>query len=188
MGDIPDAELATILQQRCALAPSYSAKLVAVMRELQRRRQVRFTLLLHCLTSCQTTVLVRPRLAAALPLQSLLHTNPEHPICVSWECLSVQAHDSPHLLGMFSDEKNGLQATNVFAGKHGYITPRDLFKWAGRGAVGYQQLSESGYLLLAERLRSAPERAVVQEVLESVMRVKVSSHALALEFRFVCRA
>ena len=40
VGDIPDAELATILQQRCALAPSYSAKLVAVMRELQRRRQV----------------------------------------------------------------------------------------------------------------------------------------------------
>ena len=68
------------------------------------------------------------------------------------------------------------QATNVFAGKHGYITPRDLFKWAGRGAVGYQQLAESGYLLLAERLRSAPERAVVQDVLESIMRVKVGSH------------
>ena len=68
-----------------------------------------------------------------------------------------------------------VQATNVFAGKHGYITPRDLFKWAGRGAVGYQQLAESGYLLLAERLRSAPERAVVQEVLESIMRVKVGS-------------
>jgi len=30
------------------------------------------------------------------------------------------------------------QATNVFAGKHGFITPRDLFKWAERGAVGYQ--------------------------------------------------
>ena len=62
----------------------------------------------------------------------------------------------------------------MFAGKHGYITPRDLFKWAGRGAVGYQELAEAGYLLLAERLRTAPERTVVQEVLESVMRVKVS--------------
>ena len=41
MGDIPDAELATILQQRCALAPSHAARLVAVMRELQRRRQAR---------------------------------------------------------------------------------------------------------------------------------------------------
>lgn len=26
----------------------------------------------------------------------------------------------------------------MFAGKHGFITPRDLFKWAERGAVGYQ--------------------------------------------------
>ena len=40
VGEIPDAELANILQERCALAPSYAAKLVAVMRELQRRRQV----------------------------------------------------------------------------------------------------------------------------------------------------
>ena len=41
MGDIPDAELATILVQRCALAPSHAGRLVAVMRELQRRRQAR---------------------------------------------------------------------------------------------------------------------------------------------------
>ena len=40
MGDIPDGELATILEKRCALAPSHAAKLVAVMREQQRRRQV----------------------------------------------------------------------------------------------------------------------------------------------------
>lgn len=40
VGDIPDSELAEILEKRCALAPSYAAKLVAVMRELQRQRQV----------------------------------------------------------------------------------------------------------------------------------------------------
>ena len=33
------------------------------------------------------------------------------------------------------------QGSNVFAGKHGFITPRDLFRWAGRGAVGYQQVA-----------------------------------------------
>jgi midasin len=38
--DIPDAELATILERRTAIAPSYASKLVAAMRELQRRRQV----------------------------------------------------------------------------------------------------------------------------------------------------
>ena len=62
----------------------------------------------------------------------------------------------------------------MFAGKHGLITPRDLFKWAARGAVTYQQLAENGYMLLGERLRSPEERSVVQKALESVMNVKVS--------------
>jgi len=39
--DIPDGELATILHRRCDVAPSYAAKMVATMRELQRQRQVR---------------------------------------------------------------------------------------------------------------------------------------------------
>lgn len=40
VGDLPDDELEFILQQRCALAPSYSKKLVGVMRDLYRTRQV----------------------------------------------------------------------------------------------------------------------------------------------------
>ena len=40
VGDLPDNELEFILQQRCALAPSYSKKLVSVMRDLYRTRQV----------------------------------------------------------------------------------------------------------------------------------------------------
>lgn len=42
VGDLPDAELEYILQQRCTLAPSYCKKLVGVMRELYRTRQVAF--------------------------------------------------------------------------------------------------------------------------------------------------
>ena len=61
----------------------------------------------------------------------------------------------------------------MFAGKHGFITPRDLFKWAGRGAVGYQELAENGYLLLGERLRTAEDRAVVQRALEKQLKVQV---------------
>ena len=53
VGDIPDTELANILQERCALAPSYAAKLVAVMRELQRRRQVSSTKIAGLAVSCQ---------------------------------------------------------------------------------------------------------------------------------------
>ena len=66
-----------------------------------------------------------------------------------------------------------LQLSNVFAGRHGFITPRDLFKWAERGAVGYEELACNGYLLLAERLRSTLETAMVQRVLEGQMRVQV---------------
>ena len=40
VGDLPDSELEYILQQRCALAPSYAKKLVSVMRDLYRTRQV----------------------------------------------------------------------------------------------------------------------------------------------------
>ncbi len=74
----------------------------------------------------------------------------------------------------------------MFAGKHGFITPRDLFKWAGRGAVGYQQLAEAGYMLLAERLREPAEREVVAQVLQAVMRVQVRAHASAGVHVSVC--
>lgn len=50
-------------------------------------------------------------------------------------------------------------------------------RWAGRGAVGYQQLAEDGFAVLGERLRSAEERGVVAEVLQKVLGAKVR-HAL----------
>lgn len=66
VGDIPDGELATILEGRCALAPSYAAKLVAVMRALQRRRQA---CALHCWQTTECWVypqLLVPSYAAKL--------------------------------------------------------------------------------------------------------------------------
>jgi midasin len=61
-------------------------------------------------------------------------------------------------------------ASNCFAGKHGFITPRDLFRWAERGAISYQDLAENGFLILGERLRDAQEREVVASVLQSCLR------------------
>ncbi|KAK9849644.1 hypothetical protein WJX84_000969, partial [Apatococcus fuscideae] len=101
--DIPHHELSTILEQRCAIAPSYARKLVDVMQELQRRRQV----------------------------------------------------------------------SNMFAGKRGFITARDLFKWAERQPAGPQAFAEEGYLLLGERLRTHAEQADVQQALEATWRVKL---------------
>ena len=70
-------------------------------------------------------------------------------------------------------------ASRVFAGKHGYITPRDLFRWADRTPGSYQELAEAGYMLLGERLRQPAEQAVVREVLQKLLpRVKVEPSEL----------
>ncbi|KAJ3725477.1 hypothetical protein C8R42DRAFT_444646 [Lentinula raphanica] len=106
--DVPEAELEVILCQRCLIAPSYGKKIVAVFRELQKRRQ----------------------------------------------------------------------SDRVFESKQGFATLRDLFRWAGRDAVGYQELAENGYMLLAERARKEEDKLVVKEVIESVMGVKIDAGTL----------
>ena len=67
-------------------------------------------------------------------------------------------------------------ASLVFAGKHGLVTPRILFKWAERHSNGYQELAEDGIALLAERLRLSSEREYVKQAIEKVLRVKVDMH------------
>ncbi|XP_065866775.1 midasin [Euphorbia lathyris] len=68
------------------------------------------------------------------------------------------------------------QQSKVFAGKHGFITPRDLFRWANRLKCfgdSKEVMAEQGYYLLAERLRDEGEKVVVQEVLEKRLRVRI---------------
>ncbi|KAF9915434.1 AAA ATPase midasin [Lobosporangium transversale] len=66
------------------------------------------------------------------------------------------------------------QTTRLFEQGHGFITLRDLFRWAGRGAGSYEELAQDGYMILAERCRKDEERAVVKEVLEEVMRSTIN--------------
>ena len=102
VGDIPDDELRIILNKRCSIAPSYAAKMVEVMRELQRRRR----------------------------------------------------------------------ASRAFAGKDGFVTARDLFRWANRNADGYDALAADGFKTLGERLRSDEERDALKETLVKVLKAK----------------
>ncbi|KAH9969750.1 P-loop containing nucleoside triphosphate hydrolase protein [Russula dissimulans] len=106
--DVPQGELETILCQRCRIAPSYAQRIVAVFRELQKRRQT----------------------------------------------------------------------GRVFESKQGFATLRDLFRWAGRDAVGYQELAQNGYMLLAERARREDDRVVVKSVIESIMKVHIDETTL----------
>jgi midasin len=69
------------------------------------------------------------------------------------------------------------QNSRVFAGKQGFITPRDLFRWANRYSVfgkSIEDLAKDGYLLLAERLRDENEKIVVYEALKRHLRVDLN--------------
>lgn len=104
--EIPDDELKTILERRCAIPASYAEKMVKVMKDLHLHRQ----------------------------------------------------------------------SSKAFAGKHGFITPRDLFRWANRSSMfggSYEGLARDGYLLLAERLRDENEKSVVLETLQRHLRVNL---------------
>lgn len=69
------------------------------------------------------------------------------------------------------------QSTRLFEQKNSFATLRDLFRWAMREAVGYEELAANGYMLLAERVRNDEEKAVVKETIEKVMRVKLDMDA-----------
>ena len=101
--EIPMNELETIVQERCAIPPSYCSILVHVMKDLQMQRQ----------------------------------------------------------------------QSSVFQGKGGFITTRDLLRWAGRNPSSKQELAEHGYCLLAERLRNPMEKETVKRVLEKHCGVKI---------------
>lgn len=57
------------------------------------------------------------------------------------------------------------QSSHLFAGKHGFITPRDLLRWANRSPSSKQEIAREGFMLLAERLRREEDREAVREVL-----------------------
>ncbi|OWZ18792.1 Midasin-like protein [Phytophthora megakarya] len=65
------------------------------------------------------------------------------------------------------------QQSSIFAGKSGFITTRDLLRWAERRPATKQALAEEGYCLLAERLRKNEEKEVVKQVLEKTCNVKI---------------
>ena len=82
------------------------------------------------------------------------------------------------IVSVFRELQKRRQSGRVFESKQGFATLRDLFRWAGRDAVGYQELAENGYMLLAERARRDEDRLVVKDVIESVMKVRIDKRAL----------
>lgn len=81
-------------------------------------------------------------------------------------------------VAVFLELQRRRQAGRVFEQKHAFATLRDLFRWGGRGSVGYQQLAEDGYMLLAERARRPDDKATVKDVIEQEMKVKIDETTL----------
>ncbi|KAJ8270795.1 hypothetical protein GJAV_G00119370 [Gymnothorax javanicus] len=91
------------------------------------------------------------------------------------------------LVKVMEDLQSLRRGSTVFAGKHGFITLRDLFRWAERYRLEeqtdsthdwLQHLADDGYMLLAGRVRKAEEAATIQDILEKHFKRKVNPEAL----------
>ncbi|KAG8892415.1 hypothetical protein FRC01_014182, partial [Tulasnella sp. 417] len=87
------------------------------------------------------------------------------------------------IVTVFEELQKRRQTGRVFETKQGFATLRDLFRWANRDwkdkeGLTNQDLAEDGYMLLAERARNADDKAVVKEVLETVLKVKLDEDAM----------
>lgn len=69
------------------------------------------------------------------------------------------------------------QSTRLFEQKNSFATLRDLFRWALREAIGYEELAANGYMILGERVRKLDEKEMVKTTIEKVMRVKLDMEA-----------
>ncbi|CAK4727123.1 unnamed protein product [Aphanomyces euteiches] len=82
------------------------------------------------------------------------------------------------LINIMLDLQRIRAQSSVFAGKAGFITIRDLLRWAQRQPTTKQKVAEEGYFLLAERLRKEEDKLVVQQVLEKHCGATIDLDAL----------
>uniref|UniRef100_A0A4W3JTX9 Midasin n=1 Tax=Callorhinchus milii TaxID=7868 RepID=A0A4W3JTX9_CALMI len=94
------------------------------------------------------------------------------------------------LVKVMLDLQSRRRGSSVFAGKHGFITLRDLFRWAERYRLAVQtekeydwlqHLANDGFMLLAGRVRKSEEVAVIRGVLEKHFKKKLNPEALFSE-------
>uniref|UniRef100_A0A7N6BG26 Midasin n=1 Tax=Anabas testudineus TaxID=64144 RepID=A0A7N6BG26_ANATE len=91
------------------------------------------------------------------------------------------------LVKVMQDLQSLRRGSSVFAGKHGFITLRDLFRWAERYRLEEQteasqdwlkHLADDGYMLLAGRVRKPEEEATIKSILEKHFKRTVNPENL----------
>ena len=93
-------------------------------------------------------------------------------IILEKRCSMAPSH-SKILIELMKELQRNRQKSKVFAGKDGFITLRDLFRWAERQPIDKMDIAEEGYMLLAERLRNSSEKLIVQNAIEKHLKVKL---------------
>ena len=91
-------------------------------------------------------------------------------------CLAKPFIDA--MVKTMSDLQQRRQLTAVFAGKHGFVTPRDLLRWASRQPLTWEEVAFQGYALLGERLRRKDEQETVRAVIKKSCKNKVDDESL----------
>lgn len=91
------------------------------------------------------------------------------------------------LVAVMLELQSHRRGSHVFAGKHGFITLRDLFRWAERYRLSeqtekdydwLQHLANDGFLLLAGRVRKQEEVDVIIQVLKKCFKKEVVPEVL----------
>ncbi|XP_060907246.1 midasin [Labrus mixtus] len=91
------------------------------------------------------------------------------------------------LVKVMQDLQSLRRGSSVFAGKHGFITLRDLFRWADRYRLEQQtedsqdwlqHLADDGYMLLAGRVRKPEEESVILSILQKHFKRTVNPENL----------
>ena len=93
---------------------------------------------------------------------------------------------------MLTELQAARRASAAFAGKAGFITLRDLFRWGERyrqaevaGLHDWDlQLAEEGYLVLAARVRRAEEEQQVRTFRLEGLAAQVQARELSSSHRF----
>ena len=96
---------------------------------------------------------------------------------------SLPASYCKKLVGVMLELQRRRCCTGVFSGKQGFMTLRDLFRWAeryrraeGEDSLNYdweQHLADHGYLLLAGRVRKPADEVTILDVLHKFFKRKV---------------
>ncbi|KAL3884189.1 hypothetical protein ACJMK2_030409, partial [Sinanodonta woodiana] len=101
---------------------------------------------------------------------------------------SIPMSYAKRMIAVMLDLQTRRRGSGVFAGKSGFMTLRDLFRWAERyncpdlpPSKFYdwdKHLADQGFMLLAGRVRKTEEGAVIQEVLEKHFRCRLDPRSL----------